>query len=334
MTSDLEQIGGEMAFSPQRFQALTLSGRFSLRLIIHSAALQGKKVLLPECLCQVIVSELTRYNISFGIYSLGDTLEPIWPENFAQYEVIYLIQYFGMDFRSSLPETMPRDLIVIIDDVFSPLPRLPVLINPCYSFNSLRKISPLADGSILVANRPLMLDILGQANDGGFSAQKYLNKGIKHEFLSETVTGDNALAMERRFLEGFSKAEQLLDYIEGVPSISLESQYLALEFMANLEQERLHRKLNYLRLQQLLPELVLPMDVDFFSFALLRLPGQRDELRQMLATERIFLPVHWPEQPGFNSDCTLWLSVPLDSRYHGGHMSRIADKITAFYQVI
>lgn len=312
-------VGGEQELPKSSyFKTLTSSGRDSLKLIIESGNLQDRVFLLPDFLCEVVLTTLNGYSIQYRHYTVHNDLSfdlgPVHED-----EVVYLVNYFGKQQQDSL-ETISNNT-VIIDDVFSPFPCVPS-ISSWYSFNSLRKISPLADGSMVYSSHPLSEQRIQLESNSEFANQKYLAKNKKFEFIY------HGIGKEEDYLALFLAAEDILNNRQSISSMSIVSQFAFAEFCVKLEDERHIRQQNYNMVCELLPESVIPIQTDFYSFAPLLL-ADRDAIKCYLMEHRIFLPVHWPCMSPLSQYI---LSIPLDSRYSPDDM-KIICKVIAQYKM-
>jgi hypothetical protein len=311
----MRYVGGEQEMAkPSYFKALTSSGRDSLRLIIESGHLQDRVFLLPDFLCEVVLQTLNEYSIRYRHYTVHEDLSfdlgPVQED-----EVVYVINYFGK--QSGLLADINNT--VIIDDVFSPFPSV-LSISSWYSFNSLRKISPLADGSLVYSSHPLSTERIQLASSAEFAEQKYLAKNKKFDFI-HYGSGE-----EGDYLTLFATAEKMLNNRQWIAGMSMASQIAFAEFFLKLEAEREIRQRNYNMVCELLSENVISIQADFYSFAPLLL-ANRDAIKGQLMEHRIFLPVHWPSGSSLSKHI---LSIPLDSRYSSEDMKYVCNLITQY----
>jgi len=332
---NIKPIGGEAEYEATHFEAITQTGRSSLRLIIESAKLQGKHIALPDYLCKIIVDIFKEYQSIIHFYPITQDLSPDFSALTEQFDVLYIINYFGMDFGKWLTLPLKDGHTVIIDDVFYPIPRMIETATACYAFNSLRKISKLADGSLIMANRPLQLELITSATDSQFSAQKYSAKALKHQFIHQHIKPQIHLS-ELQYLAEFKQAEQLLDSQKSIVAASMQSQIMAMRFYRQLQDNAQTRQQNYLCLKHLLTKKLVPIDTDFYSFAVFK-HTQKNELKQFLASQSIYLPTHWPvlendSLKAINAISVNWLSIPLDTRYTVQDMERLSKVILDFDQ--
>lgn len=310
-------IGGEQEVPRcDYFQTLTSSGRDSLRLIIESGKLQERVFLLPDFLCDVIPHTLKDYGIQYKYYNVQKDfsfeLGLLHPN-----DVIYIVNYFGQH-KCNTKEL--QNHTIIIDDVFSPFPMKMRGHSSWYSFNSLRKISPLADGSIIYSNHPLVEELIKLEVQTEFAVQKYEAKHKKFEFIYDSKDD------EQSYLSLFFSAEKMLDNRKTIVGMSIQSQLTFAEFCKNFSNEQHIRAQNYQTVCQLLPEDIIPIQSGFYSFAPLLL-NNRDSIRQRLREHRIFLPVHWPCSSILSPNI---ISIPLDSRYTPKEMQRICELIREY----
>ncbi len=313
-------IGGEQELAPLNyFQEVTNSGRSSLRLIIESANLRNKHILLPDFLCQVIIDILQEYQVTFDFYSVERNLDFQLPDNIEKYDAVYLIKYFGGSTDAFAKTCTSFHGCLIVDDVFSPYPEILKRDQLWFSFNSLRKISHVADFSLLYSNAPLASVIKTALS--GFSVMKYRAKNLKHEYLNFQQ------GSEKKYLDKFGQAEAILSSNFGIYSPSADSIIAAIQYFNRLEQERNIRQRNYQQINDLLADYSIPIKSKFYSFAPLLL-NNRDVVRQKLMEFNVFLAVHWPV-------CNLVdnvlsqsiISIPVDSRYSSTDIKKVCSLI-------
>ncbi|WP_022941182.1 pyridoxal phosphate-dependent transferase [Psychromonas hadalis] len=313
-------IGGEQELEKKHYyREITNSGRSSLRLIIQSAELQGKHLLLPNFLCEVILDVLLEYDVKIDFYDVGSDFEFELPKKINNYDCLYLIKYFGMANMSFQNAVSRFSKCLIIDDVFSPYPHVLERGTLWFSYNSLRKISPVADLSLLYSNQPIhkvepkILPL--------FSDLKYKAKGLKSTFLG------GGHGHESEYLNLFQEAEQVLDASRGIYSASNASLFEAIEFYRKLDFETKIRKENYLLLKSCLGDLVMNVNTKFYSFLPLLLQN-RNTIKKKLMLDNIFLAIHWPENNKVsNKISNKILSIPLDSRYDKKDIEKLCDTL-------
>lgn len=318
----MKNIGGEMEFKNDGlFRCLTDSGRSSLRLILKSVG-AGKRILLPDFLCAVVLDVVRDLGMSYGFYKVRENLRS--KIECASYDIVYFIDYFGQRNNAIDRRGLGQDKVIIEDAVFLPDFSRPTGVKNWIGFNSFRKISPLADGSLVKSTIPLK-DLLSIKGDPAFSKMKYRAKQIKHEYFAHKQYS------QRLYLSLFKKAEALLGSQKSIHTISNESLHNLFGFYAGLEKERAVRLENYRTLVRQLGRWCLNLKPDFPSFFVLRV-GRRDELRAYLSEKNVFLPVHWPPVAGTDNGL-YWkiISIPVDSRYTNEDMNRVASYIRKFY---
>lgn len=313
-------VGGEVELAPHKYkQALTNSGRASLRLIIESAGLEDKHILLPDYLCKIIVDVLNEYHIRYTTYKIDLKFGFCLPDDLEKFDALYLIKYFGSKTFSYLEACKSFRGCLIVDDVFSPMPEVLDRNAQWYSFNSLRKISSVSDFSLVYSNSDISPLVVSELQS--FSNMKYEAKYKKYNYLHKEIGSEDA------YLSLFNSAEAILDSKIGIYKPSADSLIAAINFYSQLEQERLVRLNNYSKVKSLIPDKLIEIESNFYSFSPLIL-NNRDVVRENLMNERIFLAVHWPNF-GVNQNklSESIISIPLDSRYTAADMIRVCDLI-------
>lgn len=323
MKKTLKFIGGESALASAEYDlCFTDSGRSSLRLILKSLS-PKLKYLLPDFLCSSVIDVFDKLGLMYSFYKIkSDFSIDAKSVSNSKFDVFYSINYFSR--INKVQSFIDTDKILIEDNVFLPDFKRNEAFGKWAGFNSFRKISPVADGSILKASFKLEKQYLSSGS-APFADLKYQAKAIKYEFL------ESGKHSEKKYLSLFNRAEILLDEQTQIYGISDRSMAELLKFFKNITEEETARKKNFAVLENMLKEFSKPRKMGFYSFYPLLLE-QRDALRKYLFTKNIFLPVHWPgNSKTGNMLYDKIISIPLDSRYSESDMKRIAKAILDFY---
>lgn len=300
---------------------LTDSGRSSLRLLLRSG-FSTRRFLLPDFLCQIIPAVLDQEGVDYDFYPVREDLS-IDATGFdpGPRDVLYVVDYFGQ--RTDYTGLTPIDGWIVQDSVFSPVVRRPAPGERWIGFNSLRKISSLADGSIVHSSVPLKRELILGA-PAPFVDVKWAAKRRKWAFIHAGIGEETA------YLSEFERGEDQIDVQRDVHAMSDASLHGLLEYLATLEEERRVRQRNYALLDARLAAFNLPVVADYPSLYVLAVP-RRNELRDYLRTRSIYLPVHWPNPRGLGNPLyDRVISVPVDSRFDEADMGRVADAVLAF----
>ncbi|OCH04118.1 pyridoxal phosphate-dependent transferase [Aliivibrio fischeri] len=323
LNSNNKLIGGEPEIADNgQFYGITNSGRSSLRWAIESMRLQGKRILVPDFLCQIVIDVLLEYKVQLSFYTIQDDFEFCLLNKTENIDAVYLVKYFGCESESFLKCISSSKKPLIIDDVFGvELNKIKTDIHWCY-FNSLRKITPVSDYSNLISNYPLT-DV-NKKRLVSFSSLKYKAKANKFNFTQRSIGN------ESDYLNDFSNAESILDNNIGIFTPEDKSIFLARDFYQGIEKERRVRldNLNIAK-EKLHKSSFIDIKTNFPTFLPILL-SERDKIRSQLMSYSMFLAVHWPRVAG--SSNTLpdrILSLPLDSRYTKKDIEKICEVINA-----
>jgi hypothetical protein len=315
----MNPIGGELAIqSLSENVFFTDSGRSSLRLIIRSGN-QNKKFLIPDYFCEIIESVFIQEKVKYDFYHILDDLS-VDAESLAgkDFDVFYVINYFGKD--TSIKGLDIDQKIIIEDNVFLYNFENKNNFKYWYGFNSFRKVSILADGSLIKTNLNIDYDQI-KRNEAGYSEIKYHAKNLKHKYLGFRL-GD-----EKTYLDFFERGELLLSEQRDIFGMSSKSIFRMM--LCNVNQQDISRD-NYSYLYQKFGSLCLNANVDFFSYFVMLVP-QRDELRKFLFSKNVYLPIHWPQSTQYNELYHKVISIPIFSSYSIEDIRYISDLIEVFY---
>ena len=318
-------IGGEAEWESEGlFSYLTDSGRSSLRLLLRSG-FRDKRFLVPDYFCKVIVEVLDEYDVDYSFYKVREDLSvDITDITGRDFDVFYLINYFGQ--RQDVEWIQDEGKWIVEDCVFLPVVEPPPGAANWIGFNSFRKISSLADGSILKSTFKLSCDCILD-EEAAFASLKYKAKQIKYDYLHKNSYS------EEEYLTLFREAENLADKQRDIYSISRRSLLNLLDFYLRLEWEYAIRQKNYRALDDSLKPYSLSLRTDYPALYVLHV-NQRDKLREYLFTQKIFLPTHWPNAFGIKNELyNRVISTPVDSRYGQADMQRVAEQVLTFFNI-
>ena len=291
-------IGGEIEL--KRFLnkiIYTDSGRSSLKLLLQTRSI--KKVLLPDYLCEVIIEILKNENIEFDFYHINEDLSfDIESIKSKEFDALYIINYFGIQHEKI--KGMEEDKIIIEDNVFFFDFENDMNYENWFAFNSYRKITSLADGSLIKTNLKVTER---NSKISYFSTLKYKAKFLKYDYIY------NKKGKEENYLRLFNKAEKIVG--KKIAYISNESIYLLSKL--NYDNIMRIRKKRFNKLYSTFEPFCLNKKVNEYSFFVLKVEN-RDNIRKKLFKHKIFLPVHWPKVTE-NILYDKVLSVPLFENY-------------------
>ena len=296
------------------------SGRSALRLILRSG-FDGRRFLLPDFICDVVPSMLDELGVRYDTYRVDANLA-IDAASIAgkRYDVLYVVNYFGCraDYRAFVND----ETWVVEDCVSLPFVDPPPSVGHWIGFNSLRKVTPLCDGSVVKSTIALDGTLIAP-DDATFVALKARAKAVKYAHLRD---GSHS---EREYLDLFRRGEEELDRQAGVHAMSQRSLCALFDVMRTIESEYRIRNENFQVLDARLRRHSIGIAPDYPCFYVLSLP-QRDQVRQRLFEQEIYLPSHWPNLRGWpNALYRTLLPIPVDSRYAAADMQRVADAIEA-----
>ena len=293
----MNPIGGELALRDELNYFFTDSGRSSLRLFCKN--FPGKKILLPDFLCDVIIDILEQENMLYDFYHINEDLTIDTSSVKTNFDIFYLINYFGK--KLDIPFDI-HNKIVVEDNVFFIDFENHQNYKYWFAFNSYRKLTELADGSMIKSN--LSLKDYRVKNISPFSTLKYAAKEIKYNFLTHYEKSEIA------YLSIFEEAEALLDNQTEIFNISDKSLGYLNKWITVYDTQQALREQNYKNLAKELEHLYIQFYSDFYSYLVI-LTDDRDSLRKFLFSRNIFLPIHWPGTKRRNSLHKKILSIPL-----------------------
>ena len=331
-------IGGDFEYQIDRFFGLdfclTDSGRSSLRLILKSLP-KKLRYALPDFLCKIIVDVFCEMKREFSYYKIKDDLSIDLDSICSKSDAIYIINYFGINISKEVLSKNYEQKFIIEDNAF-----LPMLINKngfknWASFNSFRKISVVADGSIACATFPLKKEHIVN-RPSKFYKIKYRAKSMKYKFCKQTEAIN-----EDDYLKTFEKGEETIDMQHSIYTISNKSLKILPFISNNVEHEYAIRRANLNTLLNGLESIYVDNKIidrlkkeQYPAAAVLKVQ-KKEAFRRHLATAKIYTMINWPrfhEGPSIKLYDSL-LSLPIDSRYGSCDLKRMAKVINQFIGV-
>lgn len=314
----IRPLGGEPPWPfSDGYRTLTDSGRSSLRLLLASQA--PKRVLLPDFHCPVIPDILESLGIPFGFYRVDENLQPDVPSILSEdFDVLYLIRFFGMATPIAALETL-RGRRLIEDCVFHFDFEPPAGVPDWSGFNSYRKSTVLADGSLVRSTRPLREDLIF-TSEAPFVAGKMAAKKRKAAFLND------GLGREDDYVSAFHEAEQTLDAQKDISRPSSTTVAFLPSLALRQEQDRASRRRNVeIYAGELGPSLIKSQEEPGFFVTLV---DSATEVRARARNHGVFLPSFWPNPRGLSNPLyKKLLALPTDAQLQRADILRIAGTI-------
>ena len=300
----MRPIGGELELRDLKENIYYVdSGRSAFRLFIRSGN-RNKKYLIPNYFCEIIESILIQEKVKYEFYNVSDDLSiEMKSIRNRQFDVLYIINYFGVIQR--IDNIDLSDKIIVEDNVFFYDFKKSIKCKHWFGYNSYRKITPFADGSLIKTTIKINESLI-QNKFPDFIEKKYEAKRIKYEYLNKSIH------VEQKYLRLFQEGESLLDEQTQIYKISDRTIYELSIY-------------NYDKAQNVSRKYFNIFYKEFASFCLNKNPleynffvvkySEVSNLRQYLTKHNIYLPVHWPESSQMNNLYGNLISIPLFSLY-------------------
>lgn len=327
------------------------TGRSALRYLLSHLKIKEKRVMLPQYICESMISpfEESGYNIFY--YSIGADFKIKQKElekNVQELKpkMILVQTYFGFDTLEPIREylnNIRKKGIIIIEDITHSIFSNTWKICSDYKIGSLRKWCSIPDGGVLInlLQEPQKTFINGNKLQENISyVEMRLEAQRKKSIYLESLNKDNT-DLKKDFIELFDQSERLLD---GQKQSFTMSKYTREHIKGiNWNKMALQRRRNYNYLETLMQNITdvkltglkLEEDTVPLYYPIYVKNGKRDRLRKDMFLDNIMLPVIWPtplEVKEYLSDQVKKiyneiLTIPCDQRYGKQDMIWIAEKI-------
>lgn len=315
--------------------SLTSSGRGAISLLLHQITPQNKSVLLPEYICESVITPFIEFGYTCYFYQVDINLCPIVKdiEIYEHVGVFLHMGYYGFQTNSNLSDILSRFRInstIVIEDVTHNLfSSFNNYIENNFIIGSIRKWFGIPSGGFVAStkdcfNKPSFIS-------DEFSSLRMLALINKGKYMKS-----NDQNLKKEFLFQFSKAEELLNEDSNPYKIDA----LSMKLIQSLDVDELvnTRRVNFRILLKGLGN-INNIKVPFkqlennqcpFFFPIM-INGNRDEIRKKLINEQIYCPIHWPIPDQVNDGKSYInlevysniLSIPCDQRYGIVDMERI-----------
>jgi hypothetical protein len=314
------------------------SGRDALFSLLTNE--QSPRIWLPDFICKAIVDLVQQVGKTIQFYPITEQLQPEsqWIAQLQSGDLVFISHFFGITPHDILEKLAQTDAVVISDvshTVFHHASWKAIAKKSSYLFSSLRKTMAVPDGAYVgslsreiaapvetadaefwAARAAALLSRGGSSNQGFMSAENVtLFKQAEYRLDSHPAAARKISDCSRSILATMSESEWETDRMETHHNQAILATHLSDQVVC----------------PQVKPTRTLPEIALCTFFILLLEPDRRDKVKQVLADQRIYCPVHWDtafltrEHPLSKKI----LSVPCDARYTDRDMKYIATIINA-----
>lgn len=311
----MRPIGGELEAKRSEYRSLfTDSGRSSLRLFLRSFDNNKKKYLIPNFGPDIIETVLKEEGVEYSFYNVLDDLRIDYKSIEEQeFDVLYVINYFGAIHNISALDL--EDKILVEDNTFFFDFENRHKVKNWYAFNSFRKISSLADGSLIKTTLEIDKEQFTHKT-APFYKIKHESKEMKYQYINHKKFSQEEYTLK------CEEAEKMLDEqtnIYHMSNISLEKALLY-----ETTYGKYVRKNRFQELYSLFVPYCINPYPHYYSFLVLSIKN-RDEIQEKLREYNIHLPIHWKNSKNKLNESVL--SVPLFEIYSDLEFDYMVDKL-------
>lgn len=327
---------------PSPYKLWVDSGRSALLLALKEIVRQGgtKEAWLPAYICPSVIAPFMELGFSLHFYSLCDVTGS--PHTIPLYKnggTVLFVHYFGKknsSFIKWVKEHRTKHWFFVIEDCVQASLNSNVGEIGDFVITSYRKFLPQPDGALLGSQKEIHCEL--EEPDETFVSAKLVGKLLRH-----------ASRQEALYLQMLGEAERRIEVSQPRKMSWLSSYMMQRTDIRKIVQIR---RTNWRRLHKHLVEedmldYLTPLFVTLAEGEVpLGLPvrvkeGQRDSLRQFLAAQHIYCPVHWPLEhlknldQNYPEDITLSrniITLPIDQRLGKRHLEHMAQTITTYFK--
>lgn len=314
------------------------SGRDAIFALITS--LPGPRIWVPDFVCKSIYVTLQQTGRQLLFYPVTDQLLPdsAWTSQIQPGDIVFITWLFGIR-PTEILSTLAQTGAVVISDLSHKVFKLSnwqsAAAQSTYILTSLRKTMALPDGALLGSQRHEVAAPTEPASESFWAVRAAA-------LLSRGGSANQGFMSDENF-HLFKKAEQWADANPAAPRKMSDCARALLATRSENDWESARKETHHnqailathlaekISCPQVKPTRTLPEIAVSSFFPILLEPQQRDKIKNVLADQRIYCPVHWDtsflDQPHPLSQRIL--SIPCDARYTHRDMTYIATVITA-----
>lgn len=274
-----------------------------------------KKVYIPFFLCDSIYRVCQKNNIVFECYHINKKFRPCFNKKLGKNELFYLVNYYGQISDKEIHDFQTKYPLLIVDNVQCFFKKS---INDIPAIYSCRKITGVSDGGYLYSKG---IEKLALKQDDSFGRDKHLF-GRKNEnadkYYSDYISNEKII--DNLPLEYMSKqTKNIMRQIDNDKIIELRNK----NFRCLSERLSSSNKI----------EVVFndgPFAYPFYF-------ENGDELRKILISKKIYVPLLWPNVLDEGNEIEKEMAknilpLPCDQRYSTEEMAYICDIIKKYVE--
>jgi hypothetical protein len=315
------------------------TGRTALLLSLQEIDRQGgvKKALLPAYICPSVIAPFLKSGFQLRFYNYAKLADAPHPENG---ETVLFAHYFGKKNTSAIEWVkylQAEHQIFVIEDCVQASLNANLGETGDFVITSYRKFLPQPDGAILGTCNEIPCDVL-ENSDEAFISAKLVGKLMRHFPLEYQL-----------YLKILDDAEAKLEMLQ-----PRKMSWLSTYMMERTDIQKIAnaRRANWLSLYKWLDKkgllnCLIPLFANLaegevpLGFPVQVSDGQRDDLRQFLADQNIYCPIHWTldhlgeKDQKFSEEITLSqniLTMPIDQRLSKLHIEYMVNAIARFFK--
>ncbi len=320
------KIGGEFEINPSFLNSISdyipnddvffySSGRSALMSILKNVSQTNPKIIhIPYYICPSIVNACVFAGFEVSFYELeeGFLISLDYLEKIKNGESLLTVNYFGFvndnPLIASINQLRP-DIVTISDHSQSFWTYKQSLAD--YSFTSLRKHFPVPDGAVVHSQKAFAQEF-EFSSINSFYPLKLIGSVLKWHKQDDWL-----------YLNLFNEGENVLDKERNPTQASLISKYLfdSIKLEQIKEQRKKNTKVLYEIGQNIGLKFVFDYNEDVIPLSVPVLLNDRDQIRNSMMSENVFLPIHWKIE-GYNTKSKFAkrmafnsLSLIVDQRY-------------------
>ena len=331
---------------PQPNRLFTLC-RDSIAAICKDLCTTSNHLWIPDYFCPCTVESLNAKGVPILRYKDNPKQkEPSWRSLLPNpNDKVLAVNYFGIRHKETWESWRleNQDVSIIEDHSHDPVSEWALHSQADYAVASLRKTIPIPDGAILWSPSRKVLPKPPLGKDWTGSALKLAAMIFKRDFLEDKKLKDDIFEFQRHLSQ---QGDELLEKSTCSMISQWSREYLRYGNSKAWRNQREANVRNFIKLWGKIDQSLSDTSLLFRSWPAGHCPfnpvlqfktlKERNDCRAFLINNKIYAPVHWPDQEILGhdfADKTFLLTIPLDARCNKDDIKRIIQTLKEYFSV-
>lgn len=312
---------------------LLMSGRTAIDFVLENINDLKKVVYMPDYCCKSMMQPFEDAGYTIKYYRCDLLNHSYSIDKNTDCSIFFAMSYFGYS-ESNMDEYIQsfdkRDIIVIEDITHRLLSDANHSEHSTYLVASLRKWFPIASGGVAISMKaPFLNGITDYSAHEEYIKAKETAMDLKQKYIS------NNTSEKSEYLNLFKKSDDLIDDYHKKKMDDKSIELLRKMDISTIREKRISngRQIEDLLKSNSQVKLLFKYQEGDCPFFVPISVNNRDEIRQKLIDNQIYLPVHWPNELELNNELYDYeLSLVCDQRYDSSDIENYISFLNSLFK--